>query len=586
VQLTEAMRRYAKSHLGVAEGASDEQIKQALGAALFEGRVDSATWAGLQKNQAPDGRAVIEGIIDGRLKSFEDRIAALLGGQAGQAATGTAGAAVTAVAGTGTTGTAGGQGGGTAVLSPDQESFVNNRIKTILEGMGFKDGQPPPVPSGGRVGPHELLVKMAAAGGDGARLKSPLERYSQTVSEARWPSDHKHYPLRGMRMTYPGEEGPGRGRPLDIPSQAHKALLGAYVKWCSNVSWFGGEMPQKYRLNDHDKELIAYMVHELPWSGYVGGDVETGTPVAGEKLANVFHRGLDGVKAVLDDSVSGGINAAPVVIEDQLIITPLLYGELFPLVTVINLARGRRIHGATMGRPTFTSGIPEGTPIPLFDTTNFLGTFDASIFTAVGAMEIGLDFEEDSPSNIGATVTGLYGEAALAWLDRVIALGDGVSEPLGIFNTAGLTAVASANGAVGPLTVADAEGLMFGLNKAYRTARGGSNVFIGNDTAYRRFRSIPLGSTWANSRAFGPDYQNYTVLNLPFKIIPLVPNNWVSFANIAFYRMWRRLGMTIRVETAGRTLALNNTKMIIVRMRYGGLPEQGGAFAVLTDAPQ
>lgn len=568
--LTDAMKAYAKSHLGAGADATDDQIRPLLGAAVTDGRIPPDAWAGLHANKAVDPRGVITDIVRLEMKGLEDRISALVKG-------GTPAAAATAgqqAAGNGTPAPA----PAPAPLAPELERAVGAHVKSLVDGMGLGGGSP-----GGRLNPTEFLAKTAGA--DSVRLKGPLERYSQSRGEARWPGDHKHADLRNRRMTYPSEEGPGCGRPLDMASQADKALLGAYFKWCANSSWHGGEMPAKYRLTDHDRDLVAYMVHELPWTGFVGGGDESGTAVDGIKLSAVHHGGATGIKALLDDSVSGGINAAPIVIEDQLIIVPLLYGELFPLVTVVNIARGRRIHQATIGRPVFTSGIPEGTPIPLFDTTNFLGTFDLSVFTAVGAMEIGLDFEEDSPSNVGASVVAAYGEAALAWLDRVIALGDGVSEPLGIFNTAGLTTVASANGPAGPLTVADSESLMFGMRKEYRTSRGMRNVFIGNDVSYRRFRSIPLGSTWANSRAFGADYGNYQVLNMPFKVVNLVPNNWVAFANMAYYRCYRRLGMTVRVETAGRTLALNNSKLVVVRQRYAGAPEQGGAFSLLTDAP-
>jgi HK97 family phage major capsid protein len=598
MNLNDAMRKYAKATLGLAADATDEQIKSALGAALMEQRIDQATWASLRENKEVSGRQLVQQIIGEWGKGFEDRIITLIKEQKGA----TVPATTTVPAGTATT-AAGGASGGNAGTVPgastatlpapgamptnpgELEAFVQHRMKGILEQVGVQ------LPANGqRVSPTQMLSRAASSGyladPQSIRVKSPLERYSTVKVEARWPDNHKHKMLQGMRVTAPGEEGPGLGRPLDIPSQSDKAVVGVYFKWMAHQTWFGGDMPTKYRMTDHDWEVVKYMVHELPWTGYVGGTPGEGaTEVSGQKLADVFHRGDTCVKAILDDSISGGIQAVPLVIDDALIIQPLLYGELFPLVTVVNIARGRRIHQATMSRPTFTSGIPEGTPIPLFDTTNFLGTLDASVFTAVGSMEIGLDFEEDTPSNVGAAVIMAYGEAALAWLDRVIPLGDGVSEPLGIFNTPGLTAVASANGSVGPLTMADAESLMFGVNKAYRTTRGGRNVLIGNETSYRRFRSIPLGSQWENSRAFGTDYANFTVLNAPYKVVPLIPNNWVAYANLGYYRMWRRLGMTTKIETAGKNLTLANTKLIVCRMRYAGLPEQAGAFSVMTDAP-
>jgi HK97 family phage major capsid protein len=237
-----------------------------------------------------------------------------------------------------------------------------------------------------------------------------------------------------------------------------------------------------------------------------------------------------------------------------------------------------------MGTPTFTSGTPEGTAIALFDTTNFIGSLDTNVYTAVGAMELGLDLEEDSPANLGAAIIARYGEAAQQWLDRVTALGDGVTEPKGIFLTTGVTTVASANGPAGPLTMADAEALHFGVNKEFRVSRGGQNVFVGNEVAYRRFRAIPTAVGY-NTRAMGGALGDYTVMDFPYRIVPSVPNNWVSFLNLGYYRMIRRLGLSVKIETGGKELSLKNLQLIVVRMRYGGQVEQGGAVALMTDAP-
>jgi hypothetical protein len=46
--------------------------------------------------------------------------------------------------------------------------------------------------------------------------------------------------------------------------------------------------------------------------------------------------------------------------------------------------------------------------------------------------------------------------------------------------------------------------------------------------------------------------------------------------------MYRRLGLMVRIETAGSTLALANLKLIVVRMRYGGNLTLGSAAAVAT----
>ncbi len=67
----------------------------------------------------------------------------------------------------------------------------------------------------------------------------------------------------------------------------------------------------------------------------------------------------------------------------------------------------------------------------------------------------------------------LLGERGAAELDRVIAIGDGTTQPQGIFNTSGLINVNAALGSAGPLTVGDAEALVFAIGKQYRTAANG-----------------------------------------------------------------------------------------------------------------
>jgi HK97 family phage major capsid protein len=575
MHLTEALKQWARQHCGVAEGAGDEAYRAALGKALSEGKLPADKYAELAKDTSGGGAATaLATVLKQAIQPLADEIKQMrLGGNPPPTGTPPVNGAPPA--------------GGTPPPADDPlAKMIDARMQSMAQKMGipFIGGDGAAVTGG--VNPTELISRAAQNGwltnASDIKVKSPLDRYSTAKSEARWPDNHKHADLRGKRMCAPSEDG--MGRPLDNPSQADKAVAGAYFKWMANLTNQGEPLPGKWRMTEHDWALLKYSIHEMRWTGMLGHP-EFGTPVDNEKLTDISAGGRGGVKALLDDTISGGIYAAPIVVEDAIILIPLLYGELFPFVTVTNLTRGRRITQPTMGTPTFTAGIPEGTPIPLFDTTGFIGYLDTNIYTAVGAMEIGNDFEEDSPSNIGQTVVSRYGEAALVWLDMVIAIGDGVTQPKGIFNTSGATVVHSANGTGGPVAIADAEALMFGINKAYRVSLGGRNVYVGNETSYLRFRAIPLGSTWANSRVLGMDYAAYTVLNQPYKIVPLVPNNQAAYINLAYYQMYRRLGLNIKVEMGGKELSLKNVKLIVCRMRYGGQVSQGGAVAIMSDMP-
>jgi hypothetical protein len=57
----------------------------------------------------------------------------------------------------------------------------------------------------------------------------------------------------------------------------------------------------------------------------------------------------------------------------------------------------------------------------------------------------------------------------------------------------------------------------------------------------------------------------------------------MNFVNLARYRMYRRLGITARMETGGQTLALANQAVMIFRARIGGQLEDTSACAYTDD---
>lgn len=418
----------------------------------------------------------------------------------------------------------------------------------------------------GSVTPAKMFGNLPAGGsGSQPNVKHVKDMFSNTKSALF----HKHRMLEGMPVTC-------GGRQMNTASDLEKAVAGAYYRMCVNSLTRGAHG----RMRDLDKQLMEYALREVAWTGVLNPtrDGEGGMEINMRCMSDMER------KALLDDVTSGGVEAAPIFFDDMVITTPLLFGELFPLVELVNIPRGRRIEGVTMSNPTIASHTAEGTSISLFTTTSYIGALDTTIFNAVGAMEIGMDFEEDSPINIGQIVTQKYGEAAQVWLDRVVATGNGSTEPTGIFTASGTVAVSSVNGTSGPLAIADAEQLMFGVAKQYRNTKGSRNIFLGPEVMYRRFRAVPVG-TADQRRVFGMDHASYSLMDYPFKVQNDIPDGSVAYANMGYYRMYRRLGMNLRVETAGQTLALKNLMCIILRMRFGGQPTLGSAFATMEDAP-
>lgn len=407
------------------------------------------------------------------------------------------------------------------------------------------------------------------------RIKGAAENYSAATKAACFPEMAGRKGNKGLHP-YAGQQAKFGVTPLDMPSELDKAVSGAWVKWCLN-SQMGRQLPANLKMTDHDRDLVMHAMHTMKWTGHVKGRAAEGNEIGLKRKKLSEHQ----IKALLDDTESGGIEITPAVFDDAIILYPILYGELFPFVN-LKQTLGRRIKGGSMLNPTITAGTPEGAAITPIDTSAFFRGFDTPIFVASGAMTIGLDFEEDTPVDFGSVLIEKFQEVALEKFDYWVANGNGYNEPLGLFNTSGLTLVGTDFGVNGPPTVADYEALMFGMAKKYRAQPDAQIVYVSNDTTYARSRGIKVGPT-DQRRVFGMDHEAYTTMGHPHKVQNDIANSRCAMVNLHRYRMYQRAGTTVRMETAGRQLALTNTKLLVVRMRFGGQMEDAGAVSASTD---
>lgn len=418
----------------------------------------------------------------------------------------------------------------------------------------------------------------------------PIDKMYSSTRSALY---HKEgTPLAGERVVFgkdhsplplPGGVSPMAPMYLDTPSELDLAICGAYFKWAAHAGNATGRgLPRWLRMTDHDKAILDYSMRKGRWTGIVGRgrsdtvDEYAGSPnvVANAKLTDRQR------KALIDDSISGGLEAAPIEFDAAAITTPVLHGELFPLVSVVPITRGRQIEGFAISNPTISSGPAEGTEITVFTTDSMVSAFDTTIYNATGAIEIGNDFEEDSPVNMGQLVVQLYGEKFKEWLDNQIANGDGTTEPKGVFNATGITDIGNpAGGANAAPQAEDYLTLAFNVAKQYRPPSDANRcVYIANDTSYRRARSISVGAA-DERKVFGMDVASYRMYEWPYKVQNDIANTVAGFFCMKYYRMYRRLGLNVRVETGGKELARKNLTLITVRARYGGQLELGGAGA-------
>lgn len=417
------------------------------------------------------------------------------------------------------------------------------------------------------------------------RVKGAWEKYKQDRKSICYPSHNK----AGQAHPFAGQEvydfTTDAKRPLEGSSELDKAVSGSYFKLLvSTAQSKGSRSIGFHRLPDEDKELLYYAMDNYKWGGASdGGD-----------YADIVNRKLTRLecKALIDDATSGGLEAAPIVFDDEVIQTPLLNGELFPLVQTKPIDRGRRVEGVATGTVTGSWGGVDDSSISLFNTNSYVSAFDTTIFRWEGAIRIGLDFLSDTPVDFGSYVTEQYGERLLEDLDDVIAAGNGTTQPEGVSVASGTTSVSFGSAT----SLGNYESLFFGIGAAeLRPEVANSLVFCGTYTSYQRMRAIPVGAADAR-RLFGDvttiggtngGYRpNRVGLDgVPYKINESLTNSQVFCALLGRYRMYRRRGLTVRTSMEGDTLIRANEMLITCTARYGGRMTRGACAAVTSDAP-
>ena len=199
-------------------------------------------------------------------------------------------------------------------------------------------------------------------------------------------------------------------------------------------------------------------------------------------------------------------------------------------------------------------------------------------------MEFGLNFLEDAVPGVIENVVGRYMAKANEWLDEQVAIGDGTTEPEGIFVTSGVTNPTIATATTGPYVIGDFTEVLFAVQKAYRTAFPASRAaYIMTDPAYYLVRSIATGVTGDTRLIFGMDIESYMLFGHPVAIVATgLTNDQFAFLQCGGYRLYRRQGPRFRMTKEGRTNFLANTMTLAADMRWGGQLDRVGYAAVET----
>jgi len=527
--ITPALKKHMTEKFGVAADAADDIFRKAVSEKIVTGDLSLDAVTELTKSVATDAELRIKSMI-------EDGVKAGIAAHVAAAATTTATAG--APAGTGAKAYAAGG----------------------IAGAAGTDG-----------------AAAFDASYDQVSVKNAIDQYNDSRTAATWDKSSNGY----LAKAFAGKEiGASHCEDLpytlDMPTERSKAIAGVWFKHMAlrAMKRKGMSVPEKFQLREHEMDILKYAAHNCKFVGDVGG-----TEYEGQKLANGMH-----TKTVLDDSTSGGLEAVPIEFDASVILTPLLNGELFPLVNLTNVNR-RRIEAAKIGNPTMSWGTASGTAISLFDTDSFISAFDNTIYPLTGATELGLDFLADSPLAVGNIVVQRYGERFKQEMDNVIVSGNGTNQPEGIFTASGVSTVTPAS-AGNAAQVGDYEGLMFGVGKEYLSEAGmppnSRAVFIGTQTTYQRARSIPVDSSNDARRIFGMDQMDYRLFGFRYAINSSITNVKIAFACLNRYRMYRRLGLEVRLVSEDWSLARANKEGLVIRSRFGGALELAGAATKIT----
>ncbi|HUY88802.1 MAG TPA: phage major capsid protein [Pirellulales bacterium] len=391
-------------------------------------------------------------------------------------------------------------------------------------------------------------------------VKAPSARYNT-----------KRYEAADKR----GEKVFRGGAAVELPSEREYALIGSWFRGLAYRTCHG--IPP---LTEHENDLLAELAHDHLWVGDVNGRYYTG-----HKLSDALQtRGTD----FIADSTSGGTSLVPYFFDQDLVTFPLLSGELFPRVDVRELSTSNQVRTQSLANLTANwSGAPtegSGAAVPLQTTDGLIESLTSNACDVSLAIAIGRDLLMDTPLALGQEITVRMGARLAAELDKVIAVGDGVTQPKGLSLATGTNAVSAKNGSAGPFEVADVEDMIASLPKQYRLKNDPSVCWVMNDATWFRLRGIPVSAT-DQRRIFGYNYEQYQFVGRPVAISNDLPQIDMFFGKLSLYRMWRRLGLKIETSVEGKALRLQHEMLITARGRYAGQFVNGAGLSSMTNAP-
>jgi len=539
--MNEAIRKHMVEKGWIGCDASDEEFESILSEKLAEGEFDVKEYASLRKQQNEEK--------ENKMADFADTIKSAV--QAGIEAGVSAAKAVVAV----------------EEDEPEDEVF---------EGMGLTKDQQEALTKkfearGKNLPSSEEIEKVASQGeseigekGANMRVKAAVEKWDDTKT-GMYYKNHPYF-KQGAHATY-------RDVPINLPTQRRKAMAAVWIKFNAFPEW----------MTEHDEKVMQHILATEKF--YVAHEQHPRLLREDErsKMWRPYSKGFSKATILYDDATSGGQEAVPEFFDTDFILYPILDEEKIPsYCNIVDVPRGSSAETFTLGNLTLTWNTAEGTGVTKFTTDALIADHATTFFNVAGFVNYGRDWEADAVPGMADALANEWQKAMILELGKVIAAGNGTTQPTGITNTSGIGDVTPSTPTSGPIARSDTTGLIFGVNKKYRNA-GGRNtaVFLMTDTSYRRCMDIEVGAADAR-RVLEGDVARYEIEG--YKVLieeEGLSNSDGLFGQMQGYRLYRRQGGQIITEDRGDTLVRSNSKLIGIRGRFGGKPDLAAYFAAI-----
>lgn len=195
------------------------------------------------------------------------------------------------------------------------------------------------------------------------------------------------------------------------------------------------------------------------------------------------------------------------------------------------------------------------------ETDPVFGTLAWTIFRCQAYTAMSRELVSDAAPKIADVVTDLFVEAMAAEMDKVIAIGDGATQPLGLFSCASITSTS-----VGTITFAKLLELEFTLAKKYRKRAR----WVLNNVNMRRIQALTDDNGQPLFKRDPAQHGAGTILGYPVAQQDDLPDTDVLFGDLSYYLLFDREQVGVEATSVGGAAFLNHLMYMKTWLRCDG----------------